>query len=72
MIKRDDILKAIDELVEINNAYRNSKYDEHGALKFYTAGTGIPDSLAIDFFRNSNVVVITRDGAEYLHGEIKE
>lgn len=70
-MKRDDILKAIDELVEIDNAYRNSKY-ENGALKFYTAGTGIPDSLAIDVFRKSNVIVITRTGKEYLHGEIKE
>lgn len=72
MIKRDDILKAIDELVEINNAYRNSKYDENGALKFYTAGTGIPDNLAIDFFRDTNVIVVTRTGKEYIHGEIKE
>ena len=37
---------------------------------FFTAGTGLPDDLAVDYFKdNGDVLVFTRDGNVYQKGE---
>ena len=40
---------------------------------FITGGSGVPDETCIEFFKDTDVIVIARDGKRYLHGvEIKE
>ena len=39
-----------------------------GNLYFITMGTGIPDEVALDYFKDSNVIVMTRDHAKWQRG----
>lgn len=60
--------KTILEAYEIlkNQPLRTDYY------RFYTGGTGIPDELAVDYWKDSDVVVVTRDGTEWLRGKPRE
>ena len=40
-----------------------------GPLRFYTAGTVIPDALAIDYFKDQCVVVVDRDFKEWMYSK---
>lgn len=66
MVKPSDvqeIIKALDKLISREPDY---------LLCFYTGGTGIPDETAIDFWKDSNVVVVARDGTRYQYGKKME
>lgn len=48
-------------------------YDHYmEAPVFYTAGTGIPDEVAIEYFKDTNVLVVDRNFNEWFRGERKE
>ena len=36
---------------------------------FITSGTGIPDEMAVEQFKNTSIIVITRDGTKWQYGE---
>jgi hypothetical protein len=38
-------------------------------LRFFVAGTGLHDSMAIEYWKNTEVIVVTRDGKEYQRGK---
>ena len=42
---------------------------DDGVRRFWTGGTGIPDEIAIKYWKDTNVIVVTRDGKEWLHGK---
>ena len=44
-------------------------YREYRPPYFITKGTGVPDDAAIDFFKDSDVIVVTRNGNEYQYGK---
>lgn len=44
-------------------------YCEYTPPYYITSGTGLPDDAAIDFFKNSDVIVVTRNGEEYQYGK---
>lgn len=35
---------------------------------FITGGSGVPDETCIEFFKDTDVIVITRDGKRYFRG----
>ena len=37
---------------------------------FFTGGTGFPDEVCVEFFKKSNIIVVTRDGRQYCKGEL--
>ena len=43
-----------------------------GPYHFWTAGTGIPDEMAIEYWKDTNIIVVARDGKEYYHGKLLE
>ena len=58
-------------LVAIINAHK-SALNSHPTSSppiFYTAGTGVPDELAVEYYKNSNQLVMTRDGTMWKRGE---
>ena len=65
MITVEDIQKAAAILREADSR-------PPGPFKFFTSGTGIPDEVAIKFFKNTNAIVITRDGTPYQCGRKME
>jgi len=64
MISEKDLREAIRILEEIE-----SKPPEISHV-FFTGGTGIPDEMAIEYWKDSNVIVVTRDGTQYQYGKI--
>lgn len=57
-----DIYDALEKLKEVPSAKRYFYY--------FTSGTGLPDDLVVDFFKdNGSVLVFTRDGNVYRKGE---
>lgn len=44
-------------------------YREYRPPFFVTKGMGVQDDAAIDFFKDSDVIVVTRNGDEYQYGE---
>lgn len=44
-------------------------YREYKPPYFFTSGTGIPDNVAIEYYKRSDVIVVTRNGEEYQYGE---
>lgn len=58
------IHKAVAEL-------RESKPDTPSPYRyFYAGGTGIPDDMAVDFFKdNPSIIVVTRDGKKWRRGQ---
>ena len=40
-----------------------------GVRRFWTGGTGISDEIAIKYWKDTDVIVVTRDGKEWLRGE---
>jgi hypothetical protein len=43
-----------------------------GPYHFWTAGTGIPDEMAIEYWKDTNIIVVTRDGKKYQRGKLLE
>ena len=39
---------------------------------FYTAGTGISDELAVEYYKHTNQYIMTRDGTLWQRGKIVE
>ena len=39
-------------------------------LHFFTRGTGIPDEVAIEYWKDTGIVVVDREWNKWLHGEI--
>ena len=60
IISADDIVNTIKQLIE---------FTPTGPFKIYTSGTGIPDQLWIDFYKDINQIIVARDGTEWLRGE---
>lgn len=61
-ITLQDIYDAIEKLKEDPTPQRY--------LYYFTGGTGVPDEVAVDFFKdNGGVIVFTRDGNVYRKGE---
>ena len=56
-----DILNAIKRLAD----WPHTTYP----FKIYTSGTGIPDQIWIDFYKDTNQIIIARDGTEWRRGE---
>lgn len=40
-----------------------------GTRRFWTGGTGISDEIAISYWKDTDVIVVARDGKEWLRGE---
>ena len=65
----DEICKAI---VRAKESMLNFRQTCNPSI-FYTAGTGIPDELAVEYYKDTNQYVITRDGTIWYRGQkIKE
>lgn len=64
MISEEDIKKAAETL-------RNIPFYS-GPPMFFTGGTGIPCQMVIDYFKDTNIIVITRDGTKYQYGKKME
>lgn len=58
----DEILQAVNELMEYS--------PKSNEFVFMTAGTGIPDEFAVDFYKDTNQLAMTRDGRMWRRGEI--
>lgn len=41
-----------------------------GPYYFWAAGTGIPDEMVIEYLKDTNIIVVTRDGKEYQYGKL--
>lgn len=65
---RRDALITFNEFIKALGEMMNDGPDNN-ILRVYTSGSGVPDYLAIKLYRDSNIVVVTRDGTEYLKGE---
>ena len=57
----EDFQKAIDE-------FENADI-QPGPLVVYTYGTGIPDQVMIDYFKDINIIVQARDGTRWQYGK---
>lgn len=55
------LINSIDEILKVTV--------DKKPLVYFTGGTGCPDKLAIDFFKDEDIIVQTRDGKRWLHGE---
>ena len=40
----------------------------NGPRKFYAAGSGFSDEFVVDYWKGTGVIVVTRDGKEWLNG----
>lgn len=58
------IHKAVQDL-------RKADLEEIGPYRhFFAGGTGIPDDMAVDFFKdNPSIIVVTRDGRKWRNGK---
>ncbi len=62
-ISKEDILKAAEK-------FRNhTDQSVDGRLYFWSGGTGVPDDVAVEYFKGTGIIVITRDGTKWLNGE---
>ena len=60
-ITLDDSQKALDEL-------KNADIPS-GPQIFYVGGTGIPDHVAIDYWKDTGIIVQARDGTRWQYGK---
>lgn len=56
----------LDEAIEILKTWKPSEVKPI----FYTAGTGIPDEQAIEYYKGTNVTIMIRDGSIWKNGEM--
>ena len=63
----DDKIISADDI--INDIKRVVNFTPTGPFKIYTSGTGFPDQLWIDFYKDINQIIVARDGTEWLRGE---
>ena len=58
-------------VIDIKKAVKvfENPYREYIPPFFFTKATGVQDDAAIDFFKDSDVIVVTRNGDEYQYGE---
>ena len=61
-------MKAIANAVE---QLRTKNFD-FPPLTFFCGGTGFPDDVCLDYWKDTNVIVVTRDGKRYYRGELME
>ena len=67
-MRQVDLKEAIDRAIyDLRN---NNQPLDH--LYFFTGGTGFPDDVCIEYFKNTNVVVVTRDNKRYCAGKLLE
>lgn len=59
MINQEDVSKMIAAMMTPTNLNP----------VFFSAGTGIPDEMAVKYFEDTDVKVITRDGTEWKNGK---
>lgn len=71
MLTLKDIQNAVDAFMKTDYyGFYAGDYIDRRFLYFYTQGTGIPDEVAVDYWRmNSRVVVVTRDFAYHYNGK---
>ena len=60
MTARDYILEAVETL---------RKFPRVGPLTVYTVSLGFPDELVIELFKDTNFIVVDRNGKEWQYGE---
>ena len=58
------------DLVETSRRLmEHSTYASSEPLYFYVGGTGMADESAIDAWKNTEIIVVTRDGQKWLRGK---
>ena len=75
-INGDNFEKPIITMEEIRKAAEllKERYDNPFPIDrvFITGGTGVPDSVAVEYFKDTSVIVITRDWSKYQYGKKME
>ena len=62
-ISADEIVKSIERLLE--------PWPYHEFI-IYTSGTGIPCQTIIDFYKNTNQLIIDRNGTKWRRGMVAD
>lgn len=62
---------TIQDLIDACNKLRDD-LPSNEPRRFFTGGTGIPDQIAIDYWADTSIIVVTRDGKEYQYGKLLE
>lgn len=66
IITMEEFQKAVESLEELyNNPFPIDRI-------FITGGTVVPDDAAVEYFKDTSVIVITRDGSRYQYGKKME
>ena len=47
-------------------------FEDTGRKTFYCGGSGFADDICVEFFKDTGVIVVTRDGKRWLRGKIME
>ena len=68
MNEQEYICISVDEIIETIEKFRNYRPKDM-RTRVFTSGTGIPDNIVIDAYKDTGIIVVTRDGCEYLNGE---
>lgn len=66
------MVNAFDEFVQAIAHAKESMLNSRPTCTppiFYTAGTGIPDELAVEYYKHTNQYAMTRDGTLWKRGE---
>ena len=63
----NDINNAINKAIE---ELRTRNFDVGPELYFFEGGSGVPDGMAVEYFKdNPSVIVVTRDGKKWRKGK---
>lgn len=66
IITMEEFQKAVESLEELyNNPFPIDRI-------FITGGTVVPDDAAVEYFKDTSVIVITRDWSKYQYGKKME
>lgn len=75
-INGDNFEKPIITMEEFRKAAEllGERYDDPFPIDrvFITGGTVVPDDAAVEYFKDTSVIVITRDGSKYQYGKKME
>lgn len=63
------LVEAIKKAV---NDIREAEFDEPSRRTFFCGGSGFADDICVEFFKDTGVIVVTRDGKRWLRGKIME
>ena len=65
-----DNVDFVEAMYRARDELRNQQPPKN--LYFFTGGTGFPDDVCVEYFKQSNVIVVTRDGKQYCKGKLLE